>query len=124
MSNQNIVSLIFLTLKVLNQLVILLRYSEAVVRKCSVKKVFLNISQNSEESSCAGFSFSTKLQADYCRCAVKRLPHMCFPKKFAKFLRTSFLKSISGRLIMDTKFFQAIFYTHTRNLWNFSRKNF
>ena len=68
--------------------------------------------------------FFYKMQADYCRCAEKRLLHMCFPIKFARFLRTSFFKNISGRLILDMKFFQAIFYTHTRNIWDFSKKNF
>ena len=47
-----------------NALGVLLRYSEAVVRTCSVKRVFLNISQNLQENNCAGVSFSTKLQAD------------------------------------------------------------
>ena len=36
---------------------------EAVVRKCSVKKVFLKISQNSQENTGAGVSISIKLQA-------------------------------------------------------------
>ena len=104
---------------VLNPLGILLRYPEAVVRKCSVKRVFLNISQNSEENNCVGVSFSKN-----CRpiIAEKRLPHMCFPIKFMKFLRLSFLKNISGRLILGMMFFQAIFYTYSRNNWNFSRK--
>ena len=31
--------------------------SEAVVRRCSVKKVFLEISQNSQENTCARVSF-------------------------------------------------------------------
>ena len=44
-----------------------MRYPEAVVRKCSVKRVFLNISEKSEENNCAGVSFSTKLRAGYCR---------------------------------------------------------
>ena len=30
---------------------------EAVVQRCSVKKVFLQISQNSQENSCARVSF-------------------------------------------------------------------
>ena len=47
--------------------------SEAVARRCSVKKVFLEISQNSQESTCARVSFLIKLQAS------------------AKFLRTPFL---------------------------------
>ena len=34
---------------------------EAVVQRCSVKKVFLKISQDSLESTCAGVSFLIKL---------------------------------------------------------------
>ena len=37
--------------------------SEAVAQKCSVKKVFLEISQNSRENTCASVSFLIKLQA-------------------------------------------------------------
>ena len=47
---------------------------EAVSRRCSVKKVFLEISENS-------LSFLIKLRAW----------HRCFLVNFAKFLRTSFL---------------------------------
>ena len=36
---------------------------EAVVRSCSVKKVFLEISQNLQENICARDSFLIKLQA-------------------------------------------------------------
>ena len=36
---------------------------EAVVRRCSVKKVFLNISQNSQENTCAWVSFFMKMHA-------------------------------------------------------------
>ena len=36
---------------------------EAVVQRCSMKKVFLEISQNSQENICAGVSFLIKLQA-------------------------------------------------------------
>ena len=35
---------------------------EAVARKCSVKKVFLEITQNSQEYTCARVSFLIKLQ--------------------------------------------------------------
>ena len=34
---------------------------EAVVQRCSVKKAFLEISQNSQENTCAGVSFLRKL---------------------------------------------------------------
>ena len=40
-----------------------LQYREAVTRRCSVKKVFLDISQNSQENTCARASFLIKLQA-------------------------------------------------------------
>ena len=39
---------------------------EAVTRRCSVKKVFLNISQNSQESICVRVSFLIKLRASAC----------------------------------------------------------
>ena len=37
--------------------------SEAVVKRCSVKKVLLEISQNSQKNTCARVSFLIKLQA-------------------------------------------------------------
>ena len=37
--------------------------TEAVAQRCSVKKVFLEISQNSRENTCARVSFLIKLQA-------------------------------------------------------------
>ena len=39
------------------------QYLEAVVGRCSIKKMFLEISQNSQENSCARDSFLIKLQA-------------------------------------------------------------
>ena len=38
-------------------------YTEAVVRRCSAKKVFLAISRNSQENTSARVSFLTKSQA-------------------------------------------------------------
>ena len=43
-----------------------LENSEAVVQRCSLKKVFLKISQNSQENTCTRVSFSIKLQAQTC----------------------------------------------------------
>ena len=37
--------------------------SVAVARKCSVKKVLLKISQNSQENACVGVCFIITLQA-------------------------------------------------------------
>ena len=61
------------------------------------KKVFLEISQNSQESTCARDSFLIKLQATLLK---KSLWHRSFPVNFAKFLRTAFLQNTSGRLLL------------------------
>ena len=49
------------------------------VQRCSVKKVFLKFSQNSQPQAC---NFSKK-----------RLSHRCFPVNFTKFLRTLFFRT-------------------------------
>ena len=41
------------------------QYTEALVQRCSVKKVLLEISQNSEKNTCARVSFLIKLQAEH-----------------------------------------------------------
>ena len=56
--------------------------TEAVAKMCSLKKVFLNILQNSQENICARVPFLLK----------KRHWYRCFPLNFAKFLGTPFLK--------------------------------
>ena len=61
--------------------------------------MFLVISENSHESTCARTSFLIKLQASGLRPATlleKRLWHSCFPVNFAKLLRTPFLQNTSG----------------------------
>ena len=52
------------------------RLREAVVRRCSVKEVFSEILQKSQENTCARVSFLIKL-------LIKRLWHKCFPVNFA-----------------------------------------
>ena len=54
---------------------------KAVAQMSSVKKVFLEISQNSKE---------TTLQAAPATLLKKRLWHRCFPVNIAKYLRTPF----------------------------------
>ena len=64
---------------------------EAVVQNYSVKKVFLEIPQNSHENTSARVSFLINLQALGLRPATllkRRLWHTCFPVNFVKFLRT------------------------------------
>ena len=56
---------------------------------CSVKKVFLEISQNSQENTWASVSFFKKVACNFIK---KRHWHRCFPANFVKFLGTSFLQ--------------------------------
>ena len=46
--------------------------TEAVVQRCSVKKVYLEISQNLQKNTCARVSFLIKLQASACNFIKKR----------------------------------------------------
>ena len=68
-------------------------FTGVVVRMCSVKKLFLKISQNSLTNTCARVSFLTKLQNSGRPVTLlkKRLLHRCFPFNFAKYQRTPFL---------------------------------
>ena len=65
-------------------------------RKCSEKRVLLNISQNSQENTCARIPFLIRLQA--CNFFKKLLWHRCFPVNYAKSLRIPFLQNTSARL--------------------------
>ena len=66
--------------------------SEAVVWRCSVEKVFLEISQNSHKKACARVvSFLSKVTGQRPATLLKkRLWHRSFPVNFAKFLRAPF----------------------------------
>ena len=72
---------------------------KVVARRCCVKKVFLKISPNSQESTCARVSFLIKLQA--ATLLKKRLWHSYFPVNFLKFLRTPFLTEHVWWLLLD-----------------------
>ena len=66
-------------------------YSEAVIPRCSVKKLFLKISQNSQKKPAPEFLFN-KAAAHRLASLLKSKPwHRCFPVSFTKFLRTPFL---------------------------------
>ena len=72
--------------------------TEAVVQRCSVKKVFLEISQSLQENTCARISFLIKLKP--ATLLKTRLWYRCFPVNFVKLSRTLFLQNTSGRLLL------------------------
>ena len=58
---------------------------------CSLKKVFLQISQNSQETTVTESLFLIKLQAEACNFIRKENLAQMFSWNFATFLRTTFL---------------------------------
>ena len=67
--------------------------TEAVVQRCSLEKVFLEISQDSQDNTCARVSFFAKVAGLRPATLLKKRPwHSCFPVNFAKFLRTPFYR--------------------------------
>ena len=69
-------------------LVIQRRIGRSSHRRFSIKKVFLQISQNSQENTCASNLF------------FKRLYYRFFPVNFLKFVGPLFLQSTFGRLLL------------------------
>ena len=59
---------------------------EAVVRRCFVKKVFLEISQNSQENTCARVSFFTKA----CNFIKKETLAQVFSREFYEISKSTF----------------------------------
>ena len=82
-----------------------------VLQLASVKKVFLKMSQNSQENTCARISFLITL-------LKKRLWQRCFPVNFAKYLRTPFFIEHLWWLLL------LLFYWNEVNkkLWKRRRK--
>ena len=67
---------------------------EAVVQRCSAKKLFFEILQNLQENTCASVPFFKKV-AGLSPLLKERLRHRCFPVNFAKLRRTpSFIEQL------------------------------
>ena len=64
---------------------------EAVVQRCSVKKVFLEISQNSQGNTCARVSYLIKLQALVCKFIKQDTLAQTFSCEFCEISKNTFL---------------------------------
>ena len=78
-----------------------MKHTEAATRSVLCKKLFLEISQNSQENTCARGSFLIKLQAWPATLLKKSIWHRFFPVNFVKFLRAPFLQNTLGRLHLN-----------------------
>ena len=68
-------------------------FSEAATWGVLWKKVFLEISQNSQENTCARVLFNKVAGLRPATLLKKRLCHRCFPVNFVKYLRTPFYRT-------------------------------
>ena len=75
-------------------------FAEAATRGVLWKKVFLEISQNSQENTCVRASFLIKLQAQACNFIKKETLTQVLPYEFCEILRAPFLQNTSGRLLL------------------------
>ena len=65
-------------------------FLEAVAQRCSVKKVFLEISQNSQENTCARVSFLIKLRALACNFIKKETLGQVFCCEFCGIFKSTY----------------------------------
>ena len=93
-----------------------IKYAEAVVQRCSVKKLFQEILQISQETNCAWVYFLIELLGWGLQLLKKRRWRRCFPVNFVKFLRTLFFIKHLWWLLLNMSFYlekccQAVWLT-------------
>ena len=74
--------------------------------------MLLEISQNSQENTCARVSFLIKLQASACNFIKKKLWHSCFLVNFVKFIRTPFVTEHLRCMSLLPPWFHAAYRDH------------
>ena len=82
---------------------VLMSRSKAVDQRCSVKKVFLEFSQNSQEKHLCQSLFNKVAGL-----LKRRIEHRCFPVNFAKFLRTPFFIEHLWWLLLLLLYFEKV----------------
>ena len=70
-------------------------------RGCSIKKLFLKISQYLQENICVKVSFNQVAGLQVCIFIKKRFQHRCFSVSIEKFKKTRILKKICEQLLLN-----------------------
>ena len=90
--------------------IIFLHTAEALAGRCSVKKVFLEIWQNSQKSTCGRVSFSIKLQAcNFLEKKKQKTLAQVFPCEFCKISKNAFYYRTPPMAVSDTGIFENSF---------------
>ena len=80
--------------------------AEAIVWRCSVKKVLLKFRKINRKTPVPACNFIKK-ETQPAILFKKRLWHMCLSVNFVKFLRTPFLQNTSGGFRFNRQFFYS-----------------
>ena len=75
---------------------VILKLQKQVVVRFSVKKMLLEISQNSQENTSVGVTFNKYAGLRRVNILKKKLQYRCLPLNFMNFLRTAFLQNTSS----------------------------
>ena len=91
-----------------------LKSAEVATGGVLYKKVFLEISQNSQENKCARVSFLIKLQAYFIK---KETLAQVFPCEFCEISKNTFSQNTSGRLLLNLFMFFYLEWAETGNIF-------
>ena len=101
-----------MTVAIAQKMKLCIKSSEAVVRRCSMKKYVLkNSSKFTGKQLCQSLFFNKVAGLRPATLLKKRLSHRCFPVNCPKFLRTRFLQNTAGRLLLE------VFLVHVNKSW-------
>ena len=93
----------------MNELILLI--SEAVVQSCTVKNMFLEISQNSQERTCARVSFLIQLQSSNLLLYLKKTLAQVFSCQFYEISKNTFFTEHPWwQLLSDFSLFRIQIY--------------
>ena len=88
---------------------------EAVVQRCSVKKVFLEISQNSQENTSARVSFLNKVAGTTCNFIKKETLAQVFSCKFCEISKNTFFYRAPLVAAFRATLANVFLYYHEKN---------
>ena len=84
-------------------------WSEAVIQRCFVKNVFLEISPNSQENTCVTVSFLVKLQAKACNFIKKEALAQVISCEFYEISKNTFFTECIWWLLLPSVMWEALY---------------
>ena len=92
-------------------------------RRCSVKKVFLKMSQNSRENTCWSLFFNKVADLKPATLLQRDSNTRCSSLNFAKFLETPFFKEYLRWLLLKIRFLVMNYICEKKHVWRDNKHN-